>query len=375
MILHLFHDDKVCNRVVANFEEVFPNNNIYLCICDKDNLRFIRQDPRIIFLYPGDYLTDKSILSKVDKICIHYLEINKINFITNNIDYLRNARVYWPLWGGDLYNTILYSYGYDIYFDHRYLWFESLGFKIRNRVKSLFGLPRIEDINQEVLNFIINRVDYILSNQEEYDLAKRYLGAEFSCSLLEGPIYYPIEDTLGKLINKKVRGNNIFIGNSASFTNNHEYSIYYLSKLNTKGRKKILPLNYGGNPKYIKHIHKVAKNNWGDEYCPLTTFLPLNEYNELMLSANVYVYGNWRQEAVGNIVMALYLGAKVFVSEKSPLINIFAKYGIKLYKTEMITQEDIDTTESSSTIQRNRTAIYKMYSKESILNNIKTIFG
>lgn len=375
MILHLFHDDKVCNRVIVNFEEVFPNNNVYICICDKDNIKYIKPDPRLLFIRPGDYLSDKSILSAVDKICIHFMDINKINFLINNKDYLRSAVVYWCFWGGDLYNRILYSHGYDIYYDHRYLFFESIRFKIKNYLRPLLGLQRIEEINQIVEDFIINKVDYILSSKEEYDLAKRYLGTQFSCALLEGPIYYPIEDTLGALINEQARGNNIFIGNSASYTNNHEYAIRYLSKLNTVGRKKILPLNYGGSPKYLKHIHKIAKNYWGGEYYPLTSFLPLNEYNELMLSASIYIYGNWRQEAVGNVVMALYLGAKVFVSERSPLIDIFARNGITLYKTESITQKDIDTAESPAIIKHNRSAIMKLYSKQAILNNIKTIFG
>ena len=52
--------------------------------------------------------------------------------------------------------------------------------------------------------------------------------------------YYPIDSVLSKeLMQKWVDGNNIQIGNSASITNNHEYAMRYLSKLNLD-HKKIL---------------------------------------------------------------------------------------------------------------------------------------
>ena len=41
-----------------------------------------------------------------------------------------------------------------------------------------------------------------------------------------------------------------------------------------------------------------------------------------LLSADVFIYGNWRQEAVGNILIALFIGGKVFLDEKNPLLKI-----------------------------------------------------
>lgn len=44
--------------------------------------------------------------------------------------------------------------------------------------------------------------------------------------------YYPIDSVLWRINAKWVDGNNIQIGNSASITNNHEYAMRPLSKLN-----------------------------------------------------------------------------------------------------------------------------------------------
>ena len=53
--------------------------------------------------------------------------------------------------------------------------------------------------------------------------------------------YYPLDIILGKeLMNSEVCGNSIMIGNSASGTNNHEYVMRILSKLDIGLRRVIV---------------------------------------------------------------------------------------------------------------------------------------
>lgn len=374
MILHLFHDDKVCNQTVANFEQVFPGNNIYICICDVDNLRYVRKDDKIIFLNKKNYTLDSSILNRVEKIIIHYLDIDKISFIERFYPHNTKAQIYWCLWGGDMYNQVLYFMGYDIYDDKSYVHtVKSKLLYYYNRCLNLLCINR----DNKIVSFIQNRINYVLTFQEEYNLiCQKWLSTPFKPKCIPNlPIYYAIEDILGPLFDKKVNGNNIIIGNSASFTNNHTYAYRHLAKIDTKGYKKISPLSYGGSFSYREHVKDVGYKYWGKDYYPLEKFLPLSEYNELMLSSSIYIYGNWRQEAVGNIVMALYLGAKVYVSERSPLLSIFADYGIKLYKTEQISSLDFFESEDERTLCHNRQKILSLYSKSAILDNIKRIFG
>ena len=47
-------------------------------------------------------------------------------------------------------------------------------------------------------------------------------------------------------MNSEVCGNSIMIGNSASGTNNHEYVMRILSKLDIGSRRVIVPLSYSG---------------------------------------------------------------------------------------------------------------------------------
>ena len=375
MILHLFHDDKVCNQVITNFEEVYPGGNIYVCICNKENLKFIKRNNNIIFLNIGEYDFDQSRLLDVEKILIHYLDVNKIEFIEKNYPRKSNVEIYWSLWGGDIYNEILYSMGFNIYDEKSYTY--TLKFKLINFINRCLARPNLKKNIKRIVSFIDTRVDYVMAFQADYDLiCEKWKSNHFRPKCISNlPIYYPIEEILGSLHNQKINGNNIVIGNSASFTNNHAYAYQYLSKVDTTGIKKISPLSYGGSLKYLRHIKTIGYKYWGKDYYPLENFMPLHEYNKLMLSTSIYVYGNWRQEAIGNIVMALYLGAKVYVSEKSTLLKIFSDFGIKLHKTELISSTNFFEKEDDITIQQNQQNILKLYSKKAILDHIKTIFG
>lgn len=375
MILHLFHDDKICNRVIANFEDVYPDGNIYVCICDKSNIRYINGNNKVILLNRGEFTLNQSVFNDVEKIIIHYLDLPKIEFIEKYFPQNNRIEIYWSLWGGDIYNEVLYSMGYDIYYEISYV--HTLKYKFANLIYRLLNKPNLKDAIDKIISFVDTRVDYIMTFNAEYELICKYWkSGHFRPKCIPNlPIYYPIEDILGDLCNKRVRGKNIFVGNSASFTNNHAYAYRYLSKVNIQGSQVISPLSYGGSPKYRDHVKSIGYKYWGENYHPLDRFMPLNEYNELMLSSAIYVYGNWRQEAVGNIVVALYLGAKVYVSEKSPLMRIFSDFGIKLYKTEDISSEDILKTQTEEIIHQNQQNIFKIYSKYAILNNIKSIFG
>ena len=57
---------------------------------------------------------------------------------------------------------------------------------------------------------------------------------------------------------------------------------------------------------------------------------------------------------MGNIVVALYLGAKVFMSGKSPLYEDLTGRGLIIFKLEDITQESLDTPLSRMQKDNNR---------------------
>lgn len=364
MLLHLFDDEKVVNRTIELFNKALPGKNIYIC--------FINGAPRLVkatnnlYFYKDGSEFQSDILEDVDKVIIHFLSYKKIKFIQQFLSH--PIPCYWNIWGGDLYNGILSYRGYPIYYEPRFLGYKSLIYKVLQIIKV------IPPKQQEILNFIKERVTHFVSNSD-YDIAKQYIGNYIKGVQVTGFRYYSIDTILGPLIEKTVNGNVVLLGNSASYTNNHSYAIKIMSKLNLKGKRIVVPLSYGGSSQYIRHIVKQGYNIWGTSFTPLLEFLPLDEYNLLMTTAEVCIFPSWRQEAFGNIVIALYLGAKVFLSERSSLVKYFKSIGVVVYTIEQMGQADIDTPLSNDMKNMNRKILFEMLNEKTIIKAICTIWG
>ena len=364
MQLHLFDDEKVVNRAIELFEKALPNQNIYICFID-DAVQFINATDNLYFYKEGKSF-QKENLKDVDKIIIHFLSYRKILFINTYLP--QSIPCYWNIWGGDLYNTILEYMGCPIYYEPKFL---GPKFFIR---KALSHLKIYSSIQKYILNFIKDRITYFVTNAD-YNIAKQYIGNYITGVQVTGFRYYPIDVILGKLADKSVKGNVLLLGNSASFTNNHSYAFKYLSDLDLNNKKIVAPLSYGGSLKYINHIIKQGDRKWGQSFVPLQDFLPLDEYNQLMTTAEICIFSSWRQEAFGNIVIALYLGSKVFLSERSSLISYFKSIGVVVYTLEEIKQADIDFPLSDEIKNSNRKILFELLNEKTIVDNIRNIWG
>ena len=93
-----------------------------------------------------------------------------------------------------------------------------------------------------------------------------------------------------------------------------------------------------------------------------------------MLSSEICIFSNWRQEAAGNIRIALYLGAKVFMSEKSPFFHFLQEIGVNVFSLENMSQEDLDIPLDDESKKRNRDIIFNLYNEKSTIENIRKIW-
>ncbi len=365
MILHLVHDEKIINRTIAIFEEVAPNQNIFV-VFTRHQLKYINTQQNVIFFqdfkqYQGE---------KFSSVIIHFLNSRKIRFITKYI--AKGTPIYWIIWGNDLYNKLLYPKGYEIY-DTQSSYYKkvkkSFIKNLVNKVIDNFKTVKIE-------KFISKYIDYITvdSTQTDYDMLLKYYPKLKNIPCREF-FYYPIETTLGEeLIKKSVEDNNIQIGNSASITNNHEYVMRFLSKLTIGNRNVYVPLSYSGTNEYKNTVKRKGLEYFGDKFKSLDDFLPLEEYNKLMLSVGFAIYGNFRQEAIGNVVISLYLGAKVFFPENAPFHLWAQKLNLIVFKLESISQEEIDQPLDTNSIAHNRSIIIKFYNRERLKSLIVETF-
>jgi hypothetical protein len=183
--------------------------------------------------------------------------------------------------------------------------------------------------------------------------------------------YYPIE-FIFKNESIKIQGNDILLGNSASYTNNHIEAIDILSKLNLGNRQVNIPLSYG-NTSYANSIIQYAKNVLPNNNKPLTDFLHLQEYNVLLSNCGIVIMNHYRQQAVGNVLAALYLGAKVFLNNTT-FYQYLKRIGCVIFLIDdYLINQQADALEilSDEEIEHNRKILRVEIGIDNVVYNLK----
>ncbi|KIL08042.1 hypothetical protein SR42_03015 [Clostridium botulinum] len=167
---------------------------------------------------------------------------------------------------------------------------------------------------------------------------------------------YPMSTTSFKdmdiLSQRKSRLNGetwIQICNNSYAFNNHLGILDYISKFNNENLKLFIPLNYGNDHKnivnnYTNEVEEAYVNVFGEiNVSILRRLVPPDEYTKFICNMDIGIFGSERQNALGNILRQLYIGNKVFLSNKNPLYIFFKNIGIDLYSIEEIEEMDFKT--------------------------------
>jgi len=374
MILHIAYDEKVINRCIENFEEVFPHNNKFLIICKNDNPQHVIHPLATHTKYnKPDFWAEVGDINQYSAVVIHYLGLESADFVNK----INHRNIYWIEWGGDLYNHLLYARGFELYSDNKIKWRYNnkiLHYIFPFRIYNLLSKRNNRRICRNVISAIYKMKYFVPDSMyDEYELILKYY-PEFCHLEYKDFFYYPIDEVISKdIINSRCHGNNIIIGNSASLSANHLAVFESLSKTEIGEKKIIVPLSYG-NMEYANSVDNIGRIIFGGNFCAIRHFMSLSDYNKLLLSAEIFIYGNWRQEAVGNILTALYLGGKVVLFEKNPLFKFYKRMGIKIYGMSQLTTKFLDERIDKRDVENNRTILQRMYSKERLHELIRTGF-
>ena len=356
MILHIHTDEKFTDYAIAQFSApemksefvLVPSNGMMEHVKLIDRCTVIRQNS-------PEFESLLNRLGQYTGIFFHGLFWGRWQTpILQRIP--DNVKIAWMYWGGDVYSRHEFN---DLFFAPitRFM------HRLHNRKKKVSL-----DTSWEVPLDLYNRIDYSLTDaKEEYQLGKRLTGCRFEHLWYN---YYSIEETIGTLADKQCRGNNVLIGNSAAVKNNHLDVLWSIRKRgllrDRTDREFIIPLSYGDQ--WVRNlVIKVGRWLFGDRMHALTDYMPRDEYNALMLSCSTMIMNYWQPAAQGNIITGLWLGMRVYISERSASYAYFNRIGCKIYSIEHdlnrknpdvyapMKQEDIDT---------NRAVLRKWYSKE-----------
>lgn len=370
-ILHLINDHQVIERTLGVYEDIFPQRNDVLLFNNSTEIKHLDKYSSV------PIVTSKNLknvaksydFSGVTYVIAHYMTMDKIDFIK----YVpKDIHVCWEVYGYDLYNQFLEPNGYKIlYTDPRpYL---KYSFAIQH-FNALFKLglilkgyknPFTWQKNRQ-FRYISNRIDsiqYCCGYDAKFieDYSHRFI-----------PSYevfnYSLSEVLGDLKDSPFTlGKHILVGNSASFSNNHLYVLEFLKNVGLAPETKlIMPLSYGGTVKYADIVEKEYCAVFPKKVKALRDYMPLHEYNKVFLEVNSCIMSAWRQESIGTIIMCLYLGVKVFMSNRSPLYKWLVECGFKLFELESVTRDSLEMPLEDDIRQFNRHLVLNKYNEDII---------
>ena len=319
MILHILIDDKFSDYAISHFSEV-PDKSEFVIINPTDELKFVRQTAKakIVAPYSQEYYDVIKKLYNYSSILFHGIFNSWCEELIKNAPI--SIKIAWMVWGGEIYGRkdLIDSF-------------------LAPRTKIISHLRRILKHNNvysyELPITLYRRIDYCLTNMnEEYSYVRQYLHSNRLKFLWYS--YYSIKDTLGPLINGNITGNNIIIGNSCTIECNY-FDILpklWLFRRKIKGNI-ILPLSYGS--KWLQNLLiPFSTRLFGKRCLALTEFVPREQYNAILSSCAVMIQPHYRAQAMGNIVTALWLGMKVYLSEKNITYDYFKRLGLIIFSIE-----------------------------------------
>lgn len=332
-ILHLATDDKFIDQAIRLFERETPGQN-FLYVNSPGKPKHIKSniDRQVS---RADTRTGRLAVDAAgyDLVVVHSLDSAWWKTL---LALPKELPVLWLGWGYDYYDLLATDRSDLLLPATRACagggqFGEGLVIRLKRQLKSLlFGVDKKR---------VVERVDYfapVLS--EEYGLLRGTADwrrfpqqAVWNYGSLE-------EDLVRGFLDGRVTGHNVLVGNSATLTNNHIDLFKALSGQAASQRKIIVPLSYG-NPVYREIVLKEGERAFGEAFFPLVDFMPLEQYVQTLLSCGFAVMNHVRQQALGNIIILLYLGAKVFLRQESPVYEYFRKQGMVLFTVQELEKD------------------------------------
>jgi len=373
-ILHLSTNNKFISYSVDIFESAFPEQNDFLII----NLGIERHSVNAKYdcanllqvINPLFYLH----LKKYDIVILHSLSPVFVTIV--NRAHL-GIKFSWIGWGFDYYDIIFDSeldmlIGRAREYAHKEQ--SDLGFfpSIGSGFKTFFRkLIFSEDKDKAIAR--LSTFSPVLP--QEIDLIKPAEREKFPPCM---PWNYGVLDVMiGKaFIGQKVVGNNILIGNSASILNNHFDAFNTIYTCGVSDRKICVPLSYGvDNDFYVESVIQDGNRIFNEDFLPMITFMPIDEYIDTVSSCGFVVMNHVRQQGLGNIILMMYLGAKIFLREECPTYSFFKNNGAIIYTTRELELNPslLDHRLNENEAKINIEIIYNQFSTKTLSDRTKTL--
>lgn len=388
MNYHLLTDEKFIDGFIDAAEKVAPGSNVYIYTFEND-ARFVKSTIGIKLPIGSTALTEYlKKLNQGDRLFVHWFS-DELNSHLKSVP--SDVVIGLMFWGGDFLeqhpDILRQIYETKTEKIVAQLQRRSSFYKTTNPIvlfrqlknflttKSRWNKYRKNAIRQRVE--FLNRLDMFCHwNIEDMYLVQKLYGGnprfrtffyDFGFSKFEDKV---VEDA-GR--SEKI----IWLGNSATFTNNHADALYHLKKFSNEQIRMMVPLSYG-NVRYGKIISAIGFKYFGKKFEGMMNFIPLDEYLAIIKNTDVVVMYHNRTQAGANVFSFLRMGKKVYLKAESTIYALAKQNGIKVFDANTlssITYDEFIYPLSHEDKEQNRKIVNQLFSESVRFNYLKDILN
>ncbi len=383
-ILHLCADQKFIDHVIDVFESVYPGKNIYFIELQENepSLKLIESKNKNIVAGTSDSLQFRELFGRITDFAAVILH-NIAN--PYKLDVIKKApgSVYfhWMSWGVDLYVLPVLYKNIVLPQTRRYIRSQDslkaiITKLLRDNISPLFNIlyylkyGRVSPLVEiKRCHKKIRSISTVIPS--EYEYVRRFISPQMK--------YYPFKYITIERFDEGLefvvcKEDNLLLGNSATAENNHLDAFTLLKATNIGDKRIYCPLSYGdaNYVNYRDHIISEGKSGFGDRFIPLVDFLSLEDYCRILDLCGNVVMNHIRQQAMGNVVISLWKGARLFLNEANPVYDFLVENGIRVFRMSEL--GEIDKLPDHVTLANcNRPILKKLYCREQVLGETRNL--
>lgn len=373
-LLHIVPDDKFIDCAIDLFDSTSVENR-YVCLVDSIPyaFRYVKNITRVECIKTEEAEMLWNDFS-VDMFCFHTLDYSKYQYL---LSIPKTKKILWLSWGYDLYaqcqdcppvlnipcfKPLTQKYvGYKSWKTYIKEWLHFI-LHLESSIRRLYKSKQSERRAIRLQRQVFERVDYISTVLPiEYDMLRKNTGTRAQYF----PFQYSSRKKTQDVPQMSKKADSILVGNSATMTNNH---LDILSLLEQRGITNVIqmPLSYG-DEYYAEYLKQVAASS-KLKINPILNFMEKEEYMSFLTHCKALVLGCVRQQALGNVLMMLSQGSKVFLYEDSIDYKYLKSAGLVVFTIENdLTKENMNTPLTEQEIVINRKNIDELWSRENVL--------
>ena len=380
-ILHVVPDEQFIDDAIRIFNLVNVVNE-YVSYDSNGQYVLIKKYASNVIYVKKEHLLEKISNGNFDIVAFHTIPRDLYEIVVSIPSIIK---VLWFSWGFDVYQpqgrmpalipVQLYKpITSRLMFSSRHIsTFRSLKHKIKKIL--FFNQNRKYKKNEKIRlreeislqNIFLRRIDYISTVlPTEYLILSEI--PDFNASFF--PFQYTSDEYFDYTSKYSNNANKILIGNSATPTNNH-LDILYLLRTRNIHNNCILPCSYGDD-EYAKLINEHTKKN--NNVTIINEFMPRSEYVHLLQSCKVGIFGHMRQQAIGNILICMLQGSKVFLYRDSIAYKHFKSEGYVVFSIEDdLTIECINKELDEREISLNKKLITRQFGISNVVRRLEEV--